>query len=179
MLNLSSRYCKGFQMGAIKKSGRITWHRRELILSLSEPSGKQRDRRERKFRCHYRPAGLAAAHPRVRDRTLHGPDADARLLFQKSLSHFQLTDLKERYRFVQQHAQKWPVQVVCHVLKLSRSAYYNWLSEKLKSSNQKGNQVQTCILEAFQQHRRHYGFRRIVVELKKRELRLALTRSVR
>jgi transposase InsO family protein len=52
------------------------------------------------------------------------------------------------------------------VLQLSRSAYYNWLSGKSKSSNQKQNQVQTSIIETFQQHRRRYGVRRLVVELK-------------
>jgi hypothetical protein len=57
----------------------------------------------------------------------------------KSLSHFQPTDLKERYGFIQQHTAKWPAQVVCQVLKLSRSAYGNWLSGKTKSSNQKKN----------------------------------------
>lgn len=58
------------------------------------------------------------------------------------------------------------MQVVCQVLKLSRSAYYGWLSAKSKNSNQKQNQVQTSIIKTFQQHRRRYGVRRLVVELK-------------
>ena len=58
------------------------------------------------------------------------------------------------------------MQVVCQVLQLSRSAYYNWLSGKSKSSNQKQNQVQTSVIATFQQHRRRYGVRRLVVELK-------------
>ncbi|HEY9299785.1 MAG TPA: IS3 family transposase [Phormidium sp.] len=68
--------------------------------------------------------------------------------------------------FVSQHTQEWPVQVVCQVLQLSRSAYYSWLSATLKGINQKQNQVQTLIVETFQQHRRRYGVRRLVVELK-------------
>jgi putative transposase len=52
------------------------------------------------------------------------------------------------------------------VLQLSRSVYYSWLSAKSKASNQKKNQVQTSIIETFQQHRRRYGVGRLVVELK-------------
>jgi len=68
--------------------------------------------------------------------------------------------------FVSQHTKEWPVQVVCQVLQLSRSAYYSWLSARLKGGNQKQNQVQTSVIDTFQQHRRRYGVRRLVVELK-------------
>jgi len=74
--------------------------------------------------------------------------------------------------FVSQHTQEWPVQVVCQVLQLSRSAYYSWLSAKTKSSNQTENQVQTSIIETFQQHRRRYGVRHIVVELKEKGIKV-------
>lgn len=70
--------------------------------------------------------------------------------------------------FVKEHTQKWPVQVVCQVLQLSRSAYYSWLSGKSSSSKQKDNPVHKAIKETFQQHRRRYGVRRIVVELKEK-----------
>jgi len=68
--------------------------------------------------------------------------------------------------FVSQHTKEWPVQVVCQVLQLSRSAYYSWLSARLKGGNQKQNQVQTSVIDTFQQHRRRYGVRHLVVELK-------------
>lgn len=68
--------------------------------------------------------------------------------------------------FVSKHTKEWPVQVVCQVLQLSRSAYYSWLSATSKGSNQKQNQVQTSVIDTFQQHRRRYGVRRLVVELK-------------
>lgn len=51
---------------------------------------------------------------------------------------------------------------------LSRSAYYSWLSGKSKNSNQTENQMQTAIIEIFQQHRRRYGVRRLVVERKEK-----------
>ncbi len=65
---------------------------------------------------------------------------------------------------MQQHTAKWRVQVVCRVLKLSRSAYYSWLSAKTKTKKQ----VQSSIIETFQQHRRRYGVRRLVAELKEK-----------
>jgi transposase InsO family protein len=74
--------------------------------------------------------------------------------------------------FVKQHTQKWPVQVVCQVLKLSRSSYYNWLSGKSSSSNQLENPVHKAIKKTFQQHRRRYGVRRIVVALKEKGMNI-------
>lgn len=70
--------------------------------------------------------------------------------------------------FVREHTRKWPVQLVCQVLQLSRSAYYSWLSGKLTSLNQIENPVPKAIKETFQQHRRRYGVRRLVVELKEK-----------
>ena len=64
------------------------------------------------------------------------------------------------------------MQVVCRVLELSRSAYYSWLSAKTKSSNQTANQVHTAIIETFQQHRRRYGVRRLVAELKEKKINI-------
>lgn len=71
--------------------------------------------------------------------------------------------------FVSQHTSKWPVQIVCQVLQLSRSAYYSWLSATSQTSKQ--NQVQTSVIETFQQHRRRYGVRRLVVELKEKGIK--------
>ncbi|QHT71736.1 transposase [Rhodocytophaga rosea] len=75
--------------------------------------------------------------------------------------------------FVREHTQKWPVQLVCQVLQLSRSAYYKWLSGNLAlSSNQIENPVDKAVKETFEQHRRRYGVRRIVVELQEKGLNI-------
>lgn len=74
--------------------------------------------------------------------------------------------------FVKVYAQKWPLQVVCQVLKLSRSAYYSWLSGASSNRNQVENPVHTAIKETFQQHRRRYGVRRLVVELKEKGINI-------
>lgn len=68
--------------------------------------------------------------------------------------------------FVRQHTEKWPLQVVCQVLKLSRSAYYNWLLDKSTRHNQLENPVYKAIKDTFHPPRRRYGVRRLVVELK-------------
>jgi transposase InsO family protein len=75
--------------------------------------------------------------------------------------------------FVGEHTQKWPVQVVCQVLQFSRSAYYNWLSGNLAmSSNQIESSLHKAVRETFEQHRRRYGVRRIVVELQEKGLNI-------
>jgi len=54
------------------------------------------------------------------------------------------------------------------VLKVSRSAYYSWLvkTRHKEADFQKQNQMEALITQTFQEHRRRYGVRRLVVELK-------------
>ena len=39
-------------------------------------------------------------------------------------------DLNERYRFVEEHREVWPVAWQCDVLGLTRSKYYRWRATK-------------------------------------------------
>jgi putative transposase len=68
------------------------------------------------------------------------------------------------YGFVASHAHQYPVEVLCHVLEVSRSAYYNWKVPKQAAEKKKA--IEHRIIHIFQEHRRRYGVRRIAAELK-------------
>jgi putative transposase len=53
------------------------------------------------------------------------------------------------------------------VLQVSRSAYYSWKDQKQSSSSsEKKKEMEQRIISIFKEHRRRYGVRRIVAELK-------------
>ncbi len=78
------------------------------------------------------------------------------------------------YRFIQDQSQHYPVQVICQTLGVNRSGFYDWrkpattppltandtLSAKAKNTQQ--------VKDLFSFHRRRYGSRRLVSELKDR-----------
>jgi transposase InsO family protein len=52
------------------------------------------------------------------------------------------------------------------VLKVSRSAYYSWKEQKQSRAGEKKKEMEQNIISIFMEHRRRYGVRRIVAELK-------------
>lgn len=60
----------------------------------------------------------------------------------------------------------FPIQVVCKVLKVSRSAYYAWLCSEKATEDPAGKEAERVITACFWEHRRRYGVRRLVAELK-------------
>lgn len=64
--------------------------------------------------------------------------------------------------FVESQQQEYSVQLLCQTFHVSRSAYYAWL--KGESHQQKASDQQLIV--AFYEHRRRYGVRRLVAELR-------------
>jgi putative transposase len=54
--------------------------------------------------------------------------------------------------------------MLCKVMQVSRSAYYQWLEEK--QSSEKELHLEQQVVEVFREHKRRYGIRRICAELK-------------
>lgn len=61
--------------------------------------------------------------------------------------------------------------MLCRVLGVSRSAYYNWQQQKASAAEQKKKEMEQSIIDVFEDHRRRYGTRRIVAELKAGEVK--------
>jgi putative transposase len=70
------------------------------------------------------------------------------------------------YSFIASQALHYPLQVLCQVLQVSRSAYYSWLQQKETLAGEKKKQMEQSIVSIFQEHRRRYGVRRVAAELK-------------
>lgn len=59
------------------------------------------------------------------------------------------------------------MQLLCKVLKVSRSAYYNWLNKsKPAALTSQQTQMEALIIHTFWEHHRRYGVRRLVAELR-------------
>ena len=81
------------------------------------------------------------------------------------------------YHFIQEQSQYYPVRVLCQTLEVSRSGYYEWLkpapapqpAEQQALATEGGKiDKQQQIKDIFTLHRRRYGTRRLVGEMKDR-----------
>ena len=64
------------------------------------------------------------------------------------------------------HDERFPTLVVCDVLDVSRSAYYAWIYGVPTMREDKDMELMPIVRRVFFRHRRRYGVRRIVQELK-------------
>lgn len=72
--------------------------------------------------------------------------------------------MKQRYEFIREHGHHYPINVLCKVMQVSRSAYYEYLEPQKVSV--KEQLLEEQVVEVFGEHKRRYGVRRISAELK-------------
>lgn len=83
------------------------------------------------------------------------------------------------YRFIQEQNQHFPVQVLCQTLRVNRSGYYEWLKPTPTPPTATSNTLPTKtdntqqIKDLFGLHRRRYGSRRLVREMKDRGVKVS------
>ena len=70
------------------------------------------------------------------------------------------------YEFVSSNEKKYPVQLQCGLLEISRSGYYSWLSGKTHQPKEANKKMEQQVIQTYQEHRRRYGSRRISWSLK-------------
>ena len=66
-----------------------------------------------------------------------------------------------RYRFVEQHKKVWPVTLMCGVLSVSRSGYYDWTTRGPSPHGCSSHELDERIRAIFAEHRQRYGAPRI------------------
>ncbi|MPR35337.1 IS3 family transposase [Salmonirosea aquatica] len=81
--------------------------------------------------------------------------------FKKSCRHFQPTDLRLIYRFIEQEEGNFPVRLLCNTLEVSRSSYYAYRADKTYQPSEADRQMTAHIQEIFWENRRRYGSRRV------------------
>ena len=72
---------------------------------------------------------------------------------------------------IQGNAGSWPVHTLDAVLGVSRSAYYGWLSVS-GNVNKREEEAERVALETFWEHSRRYGVRRLVPDLRERDVEI-------
>lgn len=80
---------------------------------------------------------------------------------------------------MKQHKLKYPVELMCKVLKASKSGYYKWLStgpSKLWLENQV---IMGVIHSIFEESHQSYGSPRMAIELEKRGFKVSRPRAAR
>lgn len=82
------------------------------------------------------------------------------------LEHCQPTDLKQRYDLVKCLAQDFRIETLCSVLGLSRTAYYRYVRGGSYQLTAEKKNNQQMVEQVFAKHKRRYGSRRIIAELK-------------
>lgn len=83
------------------------------------------------------------------------------------------------YRFIQDQSLHYPVQVLCQTLGVNRSGYYDWRKPTTMSPSAKVDNLRIevdstqQVKDLFSLHRRRYGSRRLVSEMKDRGVKVS------
>jgi transposase InsO family protein len=70
-----------------------------------------------------------------------------------------------RFTFIRDHAEEFPVDVLCHVLQVSRSGYYAWRQRPPSLQARRRTELVEQIRQVHASHRCVYGSPRIAAEL--------------
>ena len=71
-----------------------------------------------------------------------------------------------RFAFIHEHRECWPVRLLCKVLAVSVSGYYDWRHHKPTPRARRRAELAQRVREIHQTHRRCYGSPRIFAQLK-------------
>ncbi len=70
-----------------------------------------------------------------------------------------------RYRFVDEHKKTWPIILMCGVLSVSRSGFYDWLARVPSPRALLNRALDSRIRTTFSRHKQRYGAPRILKDL--------------
>jgi putative transposase len=83
------------------------------------------------------------------------------------------------YRLIEAEKASYPVSVLCRVLKVSRSGYYDWKDRTPSKRDQEDAALTQKIREVHDRSRRTYGYPRVHAELKALGVRCSRKRVAR
>jgi len=70
-----------------------------------------------------------------------------------------------RYKFIEEHREQYPVTLMCRILEVARSGYYEWRKQPLSARKMADLLLLMHIKDIFEQSRETYGSYRIYIEL--------------
>lgn len=80
------------------------------------------------------------------------------------------------WQFIEQERASYPVELLCRTLNVSPARYYAWRRQQLGPTRPAVYEWEQALKEAFGQHKRCYGTRRLRVELQAQGLRVGRQR---
>jgi transposase InsO family protein len=84
-----------------------------------------------------------------------------------------------RHQFIDAHKKAWPITLMCKVLEVSRSAYYDWLSRAPSARSQANGVLDGHIRAVYRHHKGRYGSPRITDDLQELEVPCSVNRVAR
>jgi transposase InsO family protein len=83
------------------------------------------------------------------------------------------------YRLIEAEKASYPVSLLCRVLKVSRSGYYDWKDRPLSKRDQENAALTEQVVEIHERSRGTYGYPRVHAELKALGVRCSRKRIAR
>ena len=67
-----------------------------------------------------------------------------------------------------QHRKEWPIAIMCDVLEVNRSYYYEYAKQGSSESEKSLTDIERTLIDLFNHHKGNYGSRRLEIELHKK-----------
>jgi len=74
-----------------------------------------------------------------------------------------------KYAWMSEHRDSFPVTLMCELLEVSRSGYYDWLDRPLSQRAERTAKIYDSVRQVFEQYHTVYGPAKIAKELQQRE----------
>ena len=71
-----------------------------------------------------------------------------------------------RIDFIHRHRKEWPITVLCKVMRVNRSYYYDFIKNKQNQVDEKLEKLKKSLQALFEQHKQNYGSRRLMKALR-------------
>jgi putative transposase len=84
-----------------------------------------------------------------------------------------------RYQFIDDHRNEYPITLMCRVLAVARSGYYQWRKQPLSTRKMADLLLLVHIKDIFAESRETYGSYRIYIELTEQGIRCGRKRIAR
>lgn len=77
------------------------------------------------------------------------------------------------YAFVDSIRAEHSLQLICEVMQISRSSFYEWNNKSSYQIKAKNSIMEQKVIAVFKEHKRRYGVRRIVAELSHQKVQVS------
>ena len=84
-----------------------------------------------------------------------------------------------RYQFIDANKKAWPIRLMCKVLNVSSSGFYEWCKRLASAQADSNKKLDREIREVYDEHKQRYGVPRVTEELKERGFKCSENRVAR